>query len=277
MVPLPRHSSFSSITKDISIMNKLKLILPLCLVLLSSLLSGCTDPEVAAVKQTRHDQGMPNYGDILDRADCRSLEWAVPTDDNGRKYVTATCVLSRSMASEAKEQAISIAEKTLAEAVKLNKLAFASQIRQAEQRVENFSRQYAGQDPSSIPPNLLKEQQEEMGRLNARKEGANAYLADVDARKDKALAAFKELLEANEPYAAEYYFQVMGDRGRVRGMRMLLGDKQQGVSGGDEIFSINRLAQRDLASERAWWAQNLAGLVSLQNIRNCSYQEGCTN
>ncbi|MBI2726216.1 MAG: hypothetical protein HYX42_08205 [Polaromonas sp.] len=259
-------------------MNLLKSIVPLCLVVLSTFLAGCTDPEVKAVKQSRHYENMPTYGVILeDRADCRSLKWAVPTDDNGKKYVTATCTLSRSMASEAREQAISIAEKSLAEVVKLNKLAFDSQIRQAEQRVENFSRQYGGQDPSSIPPSVLKEQQEEMGRLSSRKEGANAYLAEVDARKDKALAAFKELLEANEPFAAEYYFQIRGEQSRIRGMRMLLGDKQQGVSGGDEIFSIMRLAQKDLASERAWWAKNLAGLVSLQSVRDCSYDTGCTN
>ncbi len=259
-------------------MNLLKSIVPLCLVALSALLAGCTDPEVKAVKASRHYEDMPTYGVILDdRADCRSLKWAVPTDDNGRKYVTATCTLSRSMASEAKEQAITMADKSLSELVKANKFTFVSELKGAEDRVDLRTQQFAGLDPSSISPSTLKEHQEEVARLNARKQGADAYFAELDARKDMELQAFKALLESSEPFAAEYYFQVRGEQGRIRGMKMILADKKQGVSEGNEIWSMMRLAKRDLASERAWWAQNLASLVSLQSIRNCSYQEGCTN
>lgn len=258
-------------------MNPLKRIFALGLIGLSVFLSGCTDPEVKAVKASRHWDDMPPYGTILDdRADCGSLKWAVPTDDNGYKYVTATCTLSRSMTSEVKEQAIALADKRLTEEVKRNKYIFTQQFKSAQERVGQQAQQFAGQDPSSISAYTLREYNEEAGRLEARKKGVDAYMAEVDARKEKELQGLKALLDSGS-LAAEYYFQVRGEQGRLRGMRLIVGDMKMGVAEGEQIFSMARLAKKNLAAERVWWAERLSYLPSLEGIQNCSYLEGCIN
>ncbi|MES2363303.1 MAG: hypothetical protein V4646_16145 [Pseudomonadota bacterium] len=255
-------------------MNTTRLILAAAIVALSTLLAGCTDPEVKAVKASRHWEDTPPYGTILDRADCGSLNWAVPTDDNGYKYVTATCTLSRSTSSEVKEQAIALADKRLNEEVKRNKYIFTQQFKSAQERVGQQAQQFAGQDPSSISAYALREYNEEASRLEARKKGVDAYMAEVDARKEKELQRLKTLLDSGS-LAAEYYFQVRGEQGRLRGMSLIVGDKKIGAGDGEYVFSMARLAKRDLAAERVWWAQRLSYFPSLQSIQNCSYLEGC--
>lgn len=257
-------------------MKNPKLIQHLCLVAFVTLLAGCTDPEVKAVKSSRLMENMPTFSMILDdRADCGSIKWATPTDDNGRKYVTATCTLNRTMASEAKEQAIGIADRALSERAQFIKTAYAGEIRQAEERVSYMDKQAAGRDPSTISPYEIKQYQEISERLNARKQEADAYLAEVDARKDREMQAFKAMLDSGEPLAAEYYFRVRGGQGELTAMRLLVGGQKRNVSAGEEMFSMMRLGKRDLESERTWWARRLATLVSMKSIDNCSYTRGC--
>lgn len=257
-------------------MKNLKLMKQLCLIAFAALLMGCTDPEVKVVKASRYIENMPTFGMILDdRADCGSIKWATPTDDNGRKFVTATCTLNRTMASEAKEQAIFMADRTLSERAQFIKTAYAGEIRQAEERVSYMDKEFAGRDPSTISPYTMKQYQEVSERLIARKQEADAYLAEVDARKDKEMQTFKTLLDSGEPLAAEYYFQVRGEQGQLRAMRLIVGGEKRGVMNGDEMGSIMRLGKRDLESERIWWARSLASLASMKSINDCSYTRGC--
>ncbi len=257
-------------------MKNLKPIQHLCLVAFVILVSACTDAEIKAVKSSRLMESSPTFSMILDdRADCGSIKWATPTDDNGRKYVTATCTLSRTMASEAKEQAIAMADRKLSERAQLIKTVYANEIRFAEERVSGMERDVVGRDPSTVSPYTMKQYQEISERLNARKQEAEAFIAEVDTRKDKDMQAFKTLLDSGESLAAEYYFLVRGEQGQLGTMRLIVGGQKRNVTPGEEMASIMRLGKRDLESERTWWARSLATLASTKSIDGCSYARGC--
>ncbi|WP_371439387.1 hypothetical protein [Polaromonas sp.] len=259
-------------------MNKLKLglIMPLCIVFLSGLLVGCTDAEVKTVKGARHFSEMPTYGKILDDlADCGSTKWAVATNDAGYKYVIATCKLSRSMSSDVREQALALADKGLTEVVKANKDYYVGMLKRDAESVKSLSEALAGQEPSPYSGNF-KQLQEISPRLQARRDGADAYMAEIDGRKQKSLQAFKELIESGD-LASQYFFQVRGEQARVNSMVLLIGERKAAVDSGDERLTLMRYTKRDEVMEKNWWAQRLAAYASAESIQACSYLDGCRN
>ncbi len=257
-------------------MNLLKSIVPLCLVVLSTFLAGCTDPEVKTVKAARHFNDMAPYGKILDDlADCGSTKWAAPTDDAGHKYVTATCFLSRGMANDVRELALKLADKELSEVVKANKDYYVDMLKRDAESVKSLTEALAGQEPSPYSGNF-KQLQEISPRLQARREGVDAYMAEIDARKERTLQAFKTLIESGD-LASQYYFGVRGEQARVQSMVLLIGEKKAAVEAGDERLTLMRYMKRDADTEKAWWARKLAVYASADSVQACSYIEGCRN
>ncbi len=258
------------------VMNLLKSIVPLCLVVLSTFLAGCTDADVKTVKAARHFNDMAPYGKILDDlADCGSTKWAAPTDDAGHKYVSATCVLSRGMANDVRELALKLADKGLSEVVKANKDYYVNMLKRDAESVKSLNEALAGQEPSPYSGNF-KQLQEISPRLQTRQEGANAYMAEIDARKERTLQAFKTLIESGD-LASQYYFMVRGEQARVQSMVLLIGEKKAAVEAGDERLTLMRYMKRDADTEKAWWARKLAVYASADSVQACSYIEGCRN
>lgn len=255
-------------------MNLLKSIVPLCLVVLSTFLAGCTDPEVKVVKEARHFNDMAPYGKILDDlADCGSTKWTVATNDAGYKYVIATCKLGRSMTSEVREQALALADRGLSEVVKANKDYYVGMLKRDAESVKSLNEALAGQEPSPYSGNF-KQLQEISPRLQARRDGAEAYMAEIDVRKQRSLQAFKELIESGD-LASQYYFAVQGEQERVNSMVLLIGDRKAAVEAGDERLTLMRYTKRDEVMEKNWWSQRLAVYASAEGVQACSYLEGC--
>lgn len=270
--------SFLHIPKK-PIMKKLQLssILSLYMVSLCLLLAGCTDPEVKVVKNARHFDDMAPYGKILDDlADCGSTKWAAPTDDAGHKYVTATCFLSRGMTSDVRELALSQANKFLSEEVKRNKDYYVNRLKRDIEQINAQAQQLEASQASGGNLYLMKEQQELSALVQARQQGADAFMAEIDARKEKAIQDFKTLIESGD-LASQYFFRVRGEQARVQSMVLLIGDKKAAVEAGDERLTLMRYMKRDADTEKAWWAQKLAAYVSAEGVRGCAYIGGCRN
>lgn len=259
----------------------------------ASLVSGCSDKYVEAVKNSFPDNSNQKYSQILDnRQICINSKWKSTEESNGRVYVQYECTFIQNDRITKKITSWKLDE------VQQNATYFDKKYNQTVefivQRINQLSN-YKYSDKSDLfsaeeheKHKLEKEQENkiEMQELNAKleraKEFKGKYYSEIEKYKSEAENGVTSYYSGKFSVKQILTFDTSGAAPKITSIDFLINDKKYNGSFDDiKLLGFEFITPQNQSIQDLWWEQIQGKLGALYDLKihkfplSCDFEQGC--